>query len=140
MITRSFDPEVMKKAFELSPEPMPSGVSYEDWVGDINNFMLVEGDNVGLATYEYPGVYTVHWFFTARGREALKLAKRMLAVLFESSDARVVRGLTPVDLKAARWLAKQVGLTSHGVLTFADGKQCELMFVTKEEFYNNGHR
>jgi hypothetical protein len=139
MITRSFDPEVMKTAFTLSPEPMPREVSYEDWVGNVKNFMLVENDNVGLATYEYPGVYTVHWFFTARGREALKLAKRMLAVLFESSDAKVIRGLTPVDLKAARWLAKQVGLTSHGVLTFADGKQCELMFVTKEEFYN-GHR
>lgn len=140
MIIRSFDPKVMEKAFELSPEKMPKDFDYASWVGDSRHVMLVEGENVGLATHEYPGVYTVHWFFTERGRGAINLAKAMLDELFKTTDARTVRGLTPVGLKAARWLAKQVGLTSHGVMTFADGKECEVMFITKEEFYNNGHR
>lgn len=130
----------MRKAFELSPEPMPSEMSYEEWTSDSHNYMFVEGDNVGLATHEYPGVYTVHWFFTERGRGAINMARKMLDALFNASDAQTIRGLTPKDLKAARWLAKQVGLTSHGIVEFSDGKQCELMFITKEEFYNNGHR
>jgi hypothetical protein len=140
MIIRSFDPEVMKHGFELSPEKMPSSFSYEGWLEDTRNVMLVKGENVGLATHEYPGVYTVHWFFTERGRGAINLAKEMLDELFKTTDAQTIRGLTPVDLKAARWLAKQVGLKSHGVMEFADGKECEVMFITKEEFYNNGHR
>jgi len=140
VIERSFDPSVMRGAFELSPEKMPADFNYAEWLEDRRNIMLTEGDNVGLATHEYPGVYTVHWFFTTRGRGAINLARDMLNEVFKNTDAKTIRGLTPVNLKAARWLAKQVGLTSHGVMQFADGKECEVMFITKEEFYSEGNK
>lgn len=134
MIERSTDVDKLQWAFDMLPPEMMKGDSAEKWLAKPANVMLVEGDNVGLATYEYPGVYTVHWFFTARGREAIKLARRMFKVMFDEYGAETLRGLTRVDLKAARWLAKQAGLTSYGFVTFKDGDEYEILFITKDEF------
>lgn len=138
MIVRSFDPNELKEAFKLGPHDN-SSIDCEAWLNNYKNVMLVEGNNVGIATYEYPGVYTVHWFYNVRGREAIKLAREMLDEMFNKYGCETARGLTPTNLKAARWLAKQVGLTSYGMMTCTNGEEVELMFITKEEF-NNGRR
>ena len=100
--------------------------------------MFVEGRSVGLATFEYPGVYTVHWFYTDehRGRKALDLAAEMIDALFTQSDAQTIRGITKANLKAARWACRQLGYTSHGLLTFSNGEH-ELFTMTKDQFYQN---
>jgi hypothetical protein len=59
----------------------------------------------------------------------------MIAKMFDDHEAQVLRGLTPVDLKAARWLAKKVGLTSYGVLEFPNGPH-EIMMITKQDYLN----
>lgn len=92
------------------------------------------GENVGLATYEFPGLYTVHWYFTVRGRDAINLAQAMLKNLFENYGAKGVRGYVRTDLKASRWATRQVGLKSFGLITFADGEEHELFYVTKKDF------
>lgn len=127
---RSFDYKVMREAAE---DFNGSSFDYEGWVKNKNNVMFVEGDDVGLATFEYPGVYTVHWFFVSRGRQALRNAQDMIGTMFDDFDARILRGLTPVDLKAARWLAKKVGLTSYGFLEFPNGTH-EIMCITKQDY------
>lgn len=135
MIARSFNPEIMRQALLMLPDDN-SDIDCDAWVRNHNHVMLVDGDNIGLATFEYPGLYTVHWFYTVRGREAIKLARRMLDVMFTEYGAQAIRGITAKDLKAARWLAKQVGLTSYGEYVGWDGQAYEIQCITKQEFYN----
>jgi hypothetical protein len=133
MIERSFDITKMQEAFKLTPG-RNEGIDCQAWLDSPGNIMWVEGDNVGLATFEYPGVYNAHWFFNVRGRQALALAKAMLDHHFKETDARTIRGLTPVEYKGARWLARQIGMKSYGELEFPDGPY-EMFFLTREDFY-----
>jgi hypothetical protein len=113
---------------------IPEDFDFEGWVNDHHNVMLVLDDNVGLATFEYPGVYGVHWYFgSARGRKAIELARSMLAWLFNHTDAQAIRGLTKANLKAARWASRQVGMTSYGIVECKTGEH-ELFCMTKEDF------
>lgn len=134
LIERSFDPKLAKQFAEIVPRN--AGVDWAEWLKDTRNVMALKGENVGMATFEYPGVYNVHWFFTARGKEALQLAKEMLDYFFQNYDVKTIRGLTPVSIKGARWLARQIGLKSYGILEYPDDEPYELFCMTKEEFYN----
>jgi RimJ/RimL family protein N-acetyltransferase len=136
MITRSFDPILMQSAVKLANNPNNTDIDYEEWLANTRNMMFHEDGNIGIATYEYPGVYTLHWFFLARGREAIDLAKRMLDKFFSETDCQTIRGLTPVDNKAARFLARKIGLTSYGVFEFLNGP-CELFCMTRSNHEGN---
>lgn len=136
MIKRSFDLPLLLRniqgtVFEDKAE------DFKKWFNMPNNLMFTKGDNVGLATYEYPGVYTLHWFFQARGREAIDLGKAMVANLFENYGMETARGLIRKDLAASRWAVRKVGLKSHGFLTDANGREIELFAITKQEFLDN---
>jgi hypothetical protein len=135
VIERSFDPDLMRRALTLYSKPS-HGIDCDAWVKDQRYYLLHDGEDVGLGTFEYPGVYTVHWFFHSRGKAAIKQARAMLDWMFANTDCKAVRGLTPQDFKAARWLAKQVGLKSYGFMEDTNGVH-ELMIITKEEFYGN---
>lgn len=132
MIHRSYDPIVFRRCTEGHRDFIPEDFDFEGWLAG-PNVMYSSGDSIGLATLEYPGVYNVHWFFTVRGRDALDLAFEMLDDLFNTVGAEIVRGITKVELRGARYLAKKVGFTSLGVLEFHDGPN-ELMFLSKEAF------
>jgi hypothetical protein len=135
MVIRSKDPDDLLRVINFNPGFVTEEFDIEKWVGNENNRMYVHGKDVGLATYEYEGLYNVHWFFEeARGRAAIRLAQAMLKELFTDSSAKIVRGVTRADLKAARWLARQVGLTSHGFLELPEGFN-EIFFMTKEELF-----
>lgn len=103
--------------------------------------MVISGDNVGLATYDYPGVYTVHWYYEVRGRQAIELAKEMCSVMFTDYGAETLRGIIKKRLKASRWATRQVGFKSIGFTTDAHGEECEVLCATKDNFLkglNNG--
>lgn len=136
MIKRSFDLDLLLRATDL-PEIHSTRQDFITWFNMPNNLMFAEGENVGLATFDYPGLYTLHWYFKVKGREAIDLAKRMLANLFENYGAEAVRGLIREDLKAARWACRQVGLKSHGLIEFPNGQKDELFTITKDEFLNS---
>jgi hypothetical protein len=131
---RSFDAGLMRTAMGDFKED----VDCEAWVANDKNVMLVKGEDVGLATYEYPGVYNVHWFFKVRGRKAIELAKEMLDEMFSNYGLQTMRGITRVDIRGARWAARQVGCTSHGIIEYPDGYSYELFLLTKDEFYREG--
>ena len=136
MIKRSFDLPLLLKVTD-TPAIRATADDFRLWFENPRNLMFTEGRNVGLATYEYPGLYSVHWFFEVRGRKAIDLGKRMVKNLFENYGAEVVRGFIRVDLKASRWAARQIGLKSFGIVTFADGEDNELFCVTKKEFLDS---
>jgi hypothetical protein len=110
-----------------------SDFDYKGWLANHDNIMCVIGDDVGLATLEYPGVYNAHWFYKSRGREALTVAFKMYDYLFNETDAQAVRGLTPIDNKAARYLAKRIGFETMGIEEFPDGVY-DHMVLTKQGF------
>lgn len=131
---RSYDSEVFKRCVSFYPKEFKYDIEtfdFEDWLSG-NNIMYVEGDSVGLLSFEYPGFYTGHWFFQVRGREALNLATEMLNDLFKNYDAKVVRGITPIYNQKAIRAAKLLGFKSHGIVSYPDG-DCELLTLTKED-------
>lgn len=134
MIERSYNPKVLEEAVKLAPSDMNEGLNCEEWLQHPNNIMLVEGENVTLVVVNSPGVYTLHWFYKSRGKEALEQAHRILKYLFEEGGMKVARGITRVDLKAARWACRKVGFKSYGILDWGDC-ECELFILTKDDFY-----
>jgi hypothetical protein len=136
---RSFDPVIAKNAVEVIEQN--KGLDWQLWLDDHRNVMLVDGGDVGMATFEYPGFYNLHWFFESRGRAAIKQAHAMMDKFFKDFDVSVVRGLTPIDIKPARWLARQIGFKSYGTVEYPDGPY-ELFIMTKQEFKEilNGRR
>jgi hypothetical protein len=134
-VMRSYDPEVFKKATETYREKVPEDFPFEAWLEDRRNVMYDVDGNVGLGTFEYPGMYSAHWFFHAKGKEALDIAFKMYDDLFNNIGAKAVRGVTPIDLRGARYLAKRIGFTTVSFEDFKDGNGLhEVMVLTKEDF------
>lgn len=140
MIKEVRDFDLLLKATEPVREIAP----IEDlvtWFENPKHVMMVVGDNVGLCTYEYPGLYNAHWFYTARGKEAIDLGKAMIRYMFENKDAQVIRGMIRLDFKASRWATRKVGLRSLGIIPAPHQKfDYELFYTNKEEFLNEGNK
>lgn len=132
MIKRSFDLELLLRATDL-PQIESDPDKFKQFFYGEKNLMFADGENVGLATYEYPGCYTLHWYFEVRGREALNLGAAMIKNLFDNYGAKIVRGIVRVDLKASRWAARQIGWKSHGIVRFSDGTDNEVFTMTQED-------
>jgi len=67
-------------------DPYKAGLmhfSLDDWINtDFNIALANEDGDVALFEYYLPGVVTGHYFFKARARQAVKVAKEMLEELF----------------------------------------------------------
>jgi hypothetical protein len=110
-----------------------------EWLSDPVNIVL-ENEHGDLALFEYGfptrKLYSGHYFFKSRGRQALNAARDFLDEIFNSCyNISIVLGLTPVEHKAARWMSRQVGFKSHGVEELHN-KEYELFILTKKEFNN----
>lgn len=106
-----------------------------EWADRPENIALASEDNLGLFEFEYPGLFTGHYFFgSARGSDAADLAKAMLDEMYAGYGAKVIRGLTPSDKRAAALLTRWLGFTSYGMVNTVMGP-CELFMLTADEFY-----
>jgi hypothetical protein len=140
MITRTFDPEDLRKGTDLYREHVPGDFDFKAWVENINNIIIKDEDSIGFITYEYPGVYSAHHFHkTRRGKEAISMSLAMMKFGFDNYPIRVMRGLTKTRLKAARWIARQLGFKSYGIVD-THGEPYELFMVTREQFYEHYNR
>jgi RimJ/RimL family protein N-acetyltransferase len=129
---RSFSTDDLRDAVSLYPE-INGDLDCEEWVANTNNVMLREGDSTGLFAYEYPGLYTGHYFFRVRGREALNLAKAMLTEAFENYGAQAIRGMTKTDNRPALWITRQLGFKSYGRVVTENGEH-EIFCLTRDKF------
>lgn len=132
MLRETKDFDLLVKATEQVRDFSPLA-DLKVWYEGPGNFMLSDGDSVGIATFEYPGLYNIHWFFGVRGRAALNLATDMLRYIFDHKDVKGIRGWIRDDLKPSKWGARQVGMKSLGVFTDPKGTY-ELFYMTKEDF------
>jgi hypothetical protein len=82
----------------------------EAWLADPSNFALREGDDLGLAEAgpEWPGPLTIHTFYTSRGKEAMKVARDMIALCF-AYGATEVRGEIQVTRRHVIAFARLLG-------------------------------
>jgi len=109
-------------------------VNLQEWVDDPKNICVVEGDNVALFDYKSPGTYWGHYFYkSAKGREAIKLSGLILKHIFHKYPIKTLLGLTPEVNKPARWLSRQIGMNSLGLVETLNG-QCELFFLDKDTY------
>lgn len=103
-----------------------------EWLSIPDNLALTDDSgNWSLFEKGADGVYTGHYFFVIRGKAALTLAKEMLDFIDKETDIKVLRGLTPLTKLGARWMSRQLGFNSHGVVHTVNGP-CELFIKMKE--------
>lgn len=129
MLTLTKDHEYLTQVlgeYEMAPDN-------KTWVNVEGNLMFRLGDDVGLATYDYPGMYTVHWFYKSRGKAALKVAAIMLNEVFTKHGAEVVRGIIALDNKPSIYLSRYLGYVRLSVEEFSDGPN-EVILLTKSAF------
>lgn len=114
-------------------------VDYEEWVSDPQNIALIndQGD-ISIFEIGVKGIYSGHYCFKSKGREAIKSARGFLDTLFNTCyNIDVLMGLTPVDNRPARWISRQIGFKSMGIVEGPEDKSYEMFVLTKREF-NNG--
>lgn len=132
-IRRIYDAEAVRQALTL----YPTGEVLSDvdaWISDPRAIALSDEDgNIGLFEELTPGVYTGHYFFKVRGKGAKALAIRLLEEVFSEYGAKVVRGLTPLENRAALWMTRHLGFKDYGVIDTEIGP-CALFIMTKDEF------
>ena len=98
-----------------------------------HNISVLDGNDLMLFEYSSKGIYTGHYFFQSRGREAISQAKKIISKVFERKDVYALKGLTPLSQKGARWLTRQLGATSFGEVLTEHGP-CEFFLMTKEQW------
>lgn len=128
---RCYDHRVLDAALE--PYDYKMEPDNETWLKVPGNLAYTVGDDLGLATHDYPGLYAVHWFFKSRGLQAVKVCLSMLEKVFNEHGAEIVRGVTPIDNKPARRLAKYVGCETLCIEEYPDGLY-EIMVLSKDRF------
>lgn len=127
---RSCSSDDLRDAITLYPT-LNGELDCDEWVKNVNNVMLRDNDSTGIFAYEYPGLYTGHYFFRVGGRKAINLAKAMLSEMFENYGAKAIRGLTKTDNRPALWITRQLGFKSCGLIETENGEH-ELFVLTKE--------
>jgi len=111
------DPEV-RQTFGIHLTD-PSPIIFGPCAARANDFILLTNDVDACAMFEAhgPSVYEGHSLFapTCRGRKAIKTGKLFLDWMWDNTQARIITGATPVELRGARWFNRQLGFQSDGI-------------------------
>lgn len=130
---RVTDGRVLKDRMSETPALTHVLCDMDDWAADDRNIAIEEDGDYGVFEYFLPGVYTGHYFFLSRGSKAKRIAVDMLNEIFDTYEAEVIRGLTPVHHRGALWMNRQLGFQSYGVVDTIAGPH-ELFILLKEDF------
>lgn len=126
MITRLTDPTKCRKVTDKHLDYFTFNV--EAWFSNTENYALQEGSNIAFAEYKSPGVYWVHFCFDeAKGREAIQLTRDMFTEFCKQRPVKIAIGLIHVNNKKAKWLIRQVGWESLGLINTENGL-CEMFY------------
>lgn len=104
----------------------------DEWIKNEHNLAFEEGGDYGVFEFEYSGVYTGHYFFKSRGKEARARAIKMLRHVFDQY-ATLIRGLTPTHHKGALWMNRQLGFKPYGIVETEAGDH-QIFIQTRDEF------
>lgn len=124
--------ETLQAVADCYPDEF-GGVDANDWLVSPNNIAITDSvGNWGLFHRQVDGIYTGHYFFETKGKEAKRLAIEMVDLFFDSTGEKILRGITPVYNRAARWMSRQIGFKSLGEID-TDHGPCELFIMTKDQ-------
>ncbi len=133
MINRTYDANLIAPAikFFLGTEDKIDPI---EWISKPTNIALVnDNGDVSLFELDVNNVYNGHYYFQSRGKKALLAAREFLDTAFNSCyNIPLIMGLTDLTHLGARWLSRQIGFKSYGVVK-AD-KPYEMFILTKKEF------
>lgn len=118
MIHRSYDTYLLSEAVRyLIKEGLPD-FDPIDWVSNSANVMLAnEFGDIAIFHNISPGQSNGHYYFKSRGKQALVAAKNFLDEAFrECYNIIVIRGFTPLTYLGPRWLSRQIGFKSYGIV------------------------
>ncbi len=135
---RSFDANLVSQAVATFEYP-EEGFDPVDWVGQDTNVVLTNTDgDIALFRHEKVGVVNGHYCFKSRGKKAVTVGKNFLAEIFDPCyNIQVVMGLTPIENLGARWMSRQLGFTSHGVVNTTIGPH--ELFILHRTSYDGIH-
>lgn len=109
-------------------------IDYCKWLEDDSNIFLIdEYGNAAVFEGVSRGVHRGHYFFRDRGRLAINAASSFLREFFQIEGTETLTGVTPLKYLGARWLSKQLGFKSLGVIETQVGPS-ELVMMTKKEW------
>lgn len=112
------------------------GFDISEWIDKPSNIALTNDDgDLALFYGHAKGMVMGHYFFKSRGKTAIKNAKEMMKELFEGYDVSLLCGLTPLRIKQARWMNRQLGLKVYDTIRTAIDT-CEYVAITKQEWEN----
>lgn len=132
-IFRTFSSELIDLITKPYQDKM-KGFIPSSWLENKNNIALTDGTNLALFEKSSDDIYTGHYFFKVRGREALQIADQMLEFFFENTNINIIRGLTPLTKLGARWLSRQLGFKGMGVIDADTNDPCELFILTRDSW------
>lgn len=132
---RTYDTKLVGHAIDELLSKTDQEVDAEKWLSNKDNIVLVnEKGDMTLLERGIKDIYTGHYFFKSRGREAVRSGKEFLDELFNSCyNISVLTGLVPITHLGARWMSRQIGLKSYGV-EHINNKPYEMFIITKKEF------
>lgn len=90
------------------------------WLADPRNVILWDGENVALFLWRWVGIYEGHVLFRSRGRDALELARDMLALMF-GAGAGMILAVVHEGLPEAAWFLRRLGFGSRGWIETIEG-------------------
>ena len=134
MITRTYNPEDVLQATEQYKHKLED-FDVDSWLANHDNIALInEHNDVSLLLRIMPAVVIGHYFYHSRGKDAVRTAKAMREEIFSGDyNVEVIEGLSPLENLGARWLNKQLGFKSYGVVDTTSGP-CEVVMLTKDEW------
>lgn len=103
------------------------------WLLDDRNIAMTNGEDYCLFEFSSPNVYYGHYFCTSKGKTARDFSVECLDYMFDVIKAEIIQGLTPEDKRAARWMARQLGMKSYGITETFNGPH-ELFILTKNDW------
>lgn len=136
MMQRTWDIETVINATNQYRENITGFYPVEWLLNDDNLAFANEFGDVALFEWMYPGVYTGHYFFLCRGKQALNTSRETLDLVFRDYPVKVIRGITPIAHLGARWMSRQLGFKSHGLVETPKGPE-EMFILTKDDWEGN---
>lgn len=109
------------------------GFDPKEFVLNDDNVCLLKESDLSLFEKISDEVYEGHYFFQSRGKKALRTSQEMLSYFVDEFKPRIIKGLTPLENLGARWMSRQLGFKSYGVVQTVAGP-CELFIMTEQDW------
>ncbi len=133
-MVRTYDVNLIAPAIEFFLKS-DTQVDPVDWIANPDNIVL-QNDSGDIALFEkgVKDTYSGHYFFKSRGRSAIRAGQEFLDELFNTCyNINILMGLTPLTNLPARWMSRQLGFKSYGIIQ-SERKPYEMFIITKKEF------